>query len=77
WTGPLAIVVSVIAWWTLIKGFCLLAIRDRFLRVADAILIENGSHCLASSSSSWGLRSWLPGLLGANAEEGHEHGCHE
>ncbi|MGD8767372.1 MAG: hypothetical protein PVJ24_05360 [Methyloceanibacter sp.] len=77
WTGPLAIVVSVIAWWTLIKGFCLLAIRDRFLRVADAILIENGAHCLASSSSSWGLRSWLPGLLGANAEEGHEHGCHE
>jgi hypothetical protein len=43
WTGPLAIVVSVIAWWTLIKGFCLLAIRDRFLRVADAIAIENGA----------------------------------
>jgi hypothetical protein len=43
WTGPLAIVVSVIAWWTLIKGFCLLAIRDQFLALANAISPKNSA----------------------------------
>ena len=31
WTGPLAIVVSLLAWSTLIKGGLLLAIRRRYL----------------------------------------------
>jgi len=41
WTGPLAVVVSVIAWWTLIKGLCLLAIRRPFLELANAISFKN------------------------------------
>ena len=31
WTGPLAIVVSLLAWWTLIKGALLLAFRRPYL----------------------------------------------
>jgi len=43
WTGPLAVVVSVIAWWTLIKGICLLAIRRPFLELASAISFKNSA----------------------------------
>ena len=41
WSNPLAIIVSVIAWWTLIKGFCLLALRNRFLALANVISFKN------------------------------------
>jgi hypothetical protein len=41
WTGPLAVVVSVIAWWTLIKGIFLLAIRRPFLKLANVISFKN------------------------------------
>ena len=37
WTGPLAIVVSLIAWWTLIKGVLLLAIRRRYLDLINVV----------------------------------------
>jgi hypothetical protein len=37
WTGPLAIVVSLLAWWTLIKGVLLLAIRRPFLDIVNVV----------------------------------------
>ena len=64
WTGPLAIIVSVIAWWTLIKGFCLLAIRNQFLRLADAIAIEN-SALLGTLIIVLGTALLAAGLVGA------------
>jgi len=45
WTGPLAIVVSVIAWWTLVKGVLLLAIRRPFLRLVNFAPSE-GSYAM-------------------------------
>ena len=47
WTSPLAIVVSVIAWWTLIKGLSLLAIRRRFLALANVISFKNNVPLVA------------------------------
>ncbi len=41
WADPLAIVVSVIAWWTLIKGILLLAARRPFLKLANVISFKN------------------------------------
>jgi len=41
WADPLAIVVSVIAWWTLIKGILLLAARRPFLKLANLISFKN------------------------------------
>ena len=64
WTGPLAIIVSVIAWWTLIKGFCLLAIRNQFLRLADAIAIDN-SALLGTLIIVLGTALLAAGLVGA------------
>lgn len=43
WTGPLATIVSVIAWWTLIKGFCLLATRNKFLALANAVSLKSSA----------------------------------
>jgi len=37
WTGPLAIVVSILAWWTLVKGVLLLAIRRPFLDLVNVV----------------------------------------
>ncbi len=37
WTGPLAIVVSILAWWTLVKGVLLLAIRRPFLDSVNVV----------------------------------------
>ena len=37
WTGPLAIVVSILAWWTLVKGVLLLAIRRPFLGLVNVV----------------------------------------
>ena len=37
WTGPLSIVVSLLAWWTLIKGALLLAIRRPYLDLMKGI----------------------------------------
>jgi hypothetical protein len=64
WTGPLAIIVSVIAWWTLVKGFCLLAIRKQFLRLANAIAIDN-SALLGTLIIVLGTALLAAGLVGA------------
>jgi hypothetical protein len=64
WTGPLAIIVSMIAWWTIIKGFCLLAIRNQFLRLADAIAMEN-SALLGTLIIVLGTALLAAGLVGA------------
>ena len=64
WTGPLAIIVSMIAWWTIIKGFCLLAIRNQFLRLADAIAMENGA-LLGTLIIVLGTALLAAGLVGA------------
>ena len=37
WTGPLAIVVSILAWWTLVKGVLRLAIRRPFLDLVNVV----------------------------------------
>jgi hypothetical protein len=37
WTGPTAIIVSVIGWAALIEGVAMLAVRDRFLALVGAI----------------------------------------
>jgi hypothetical protein len=43
WTGPLAIVVSILAWWTLIKGLLLLAIRGSFIDVANVFPFKSAN----------------------------------
>jgi hypothetical protein len=63
WTGPLAIVVSVIAWWTLIKGFCLLAIRQRFLALANVVLFKN-SALSGALVITFGAALLMAGLVG-------------
>jgi len=64
WTSPLAIIVSLIAWWTLIKGFCLLAIRNRFLAIANAISLGN-SALLGTVVIVFGAALLAAGLVGA------------
>ena len=43
WTGPLAIVVSILAWWTLIKGALLLSVRHRFINFANIAPFKTGA----------------------------------
>jgi len=64
WTGPLAIIVSVIAWWTLIKGFCLFAIRNQFLALANAVSLKN-SALLGTVVIVVGAALLAAGLVGA------------
>ena len=64
WTGPLAIIVSVIAWWTLIKGFCLLAIRNQFLAWANVVSLKN-SALLGTVVIVLGAALLAAGLVGA------------
>lgn len=64
WTGPLAIIVSVIAWWTLIKGFCLLAIRNQFLAWANVVSLKN-SALLGTVVIVVGAALLAAGLVGA------------
>ena len=64
WTGPLAIIVSVIAWWTLIKGFCLLAIRNQFLAWANVVSLKN-SALLGTIVIVVGAALLAAGLVGA------------
>ena len=43
WTGPLAIVVSILAWWTLIKGVLLLAVRRQFIGFANVVPFKSAN----------------------------------
>jgi hypothetical protein len=63
WTSPLAILVSVIAWWTLLKGVCLLAIRQRFLALANVVLFKN-SALSGALVITFGAALLMAGLVG-------------
>lgn len=63
WTSPLAIIVSVIAWWTLIKGFCLLALRNQFLALANSASFKN-SVLLGAVVIIFGAALLCAGLVG-------------
>ena len=63
WTSPLAIIVSVIAWWTLIKGFCLLALRNQFLALANSAYFKN-SVLLGAVVTTFGAALLCAGLVG-------------
>ena len=63
WASPLAVVVSVIAWWTLIKGICLLAIRRWFLALANVISFKN-SVLFGTVVITFGAALLCAGLVG-------------
>jgi hypothetical protein len=63
WTSPLAILVSVIAWWTLLKGVFLLAIRQRFLALANVVSFKN-SVLFGAVVITFGAALLMAGLVG-------------